>query len=159
MASPHDRDYLTTACYVLGDNAWHLELEDLRHQRLLVSAVIPDEDPAREPVFRFEELEEAQQVPYEVMRRFTDQVEEEIRSSRAWMRLRPELVAVVHHLRQEHAGWIDDEDLPGALAGLRASVPEADLPAVLAAAFERALDGTELDRAEAFRIVLAAGAR
>ncbi|GAA3047774.1 hypothetical protein GCM10020229_68890 [Kitasatospora albolonga] len=133
MAPPHDRDYLTTTSYVLDDDAWHLELEDLRRQRLLVTAVIPDEDPAREPALRFEPQDH--EVPYEVMRRFMDRVEAEIRSSRAWMGLRPELVEVIHRLRREYLGSIDEEDLPGVLAELRATLTEADVRTVVTEAF------------------------
>ncbi|MEZ0069994.1 hypothetical protein ABIA32_006042 [Streptacidiphilus sp. MAP12-20] len=78
-----------------------------------------------------------QDIPYEVMRWFMDRVEEEIRTSRAWMRLRPELVEIIHRLRQEYLGAIDDDDFPDVLAEVRAAVPEADLPAVLEGAFGR----------------------
>lgn len=65
------------------------------------------------------------------------QVEEEIRTSRASMRLRPDLVEVIHRLRQDHQGAIDDEALAQVLAEVRRTVPDVDLPAVLTAAFER----------------------
>ena len=74
-----------------------------------------------------------------------DQVDQEIRTSRAWMRLRPELVEIVCQLRQEHMGAIDDDDFPHVLAEVRATVPEADLSAVLEAAFGRSPDGTTVD--------------
>ncbi|MGW0364441.1 hypothetical protein [Streptomyces sp. NPDC002990] len=80
-------------------------------------------------------------VPYEVMRWFMDQVEVEIRTSRAWMRLRPELVEVIHRLRQEHLGAVHDDDFPRVLVEVRTAVPAADLPAVLASAFGRKPDG------------------
>lgn len=76
------------------------------------------------------------------MRWFMDRVEEEIRRSRAWMRLRPELVEVIHRLRQEYLGRIDDDDFPRVLAEVRTAVPAADLPAVLASAVGRKPDGT-----------------
>ncbi|MEV6681641.1 hypothetical protein AB0N09_32930 [Streptomyces erythrochromogenes] len=76
------------------------------------------------------------------MRWFMDQVEEEVRTSRAWMRLRPELVEIIHQLRQEHMGVIADDTFGRVLAEVRAEVPEADLPAVLAAAFGRNPDGS-----------------
>jgi hypothetical protein len=79
------------------------------------------------------------------MRWFMDLVEEEIRTSRAWMRLRPELVETIYQLRQEYMGAIDDDDFPHVLEEVRATVPEADLSAVLAAAFGRKPDGTTAD--------------
>ncbi|MGK5732763.1 hypothetical protein [Streptomyces sp. URMC 124] len=108
-------------------------------------AIVPDEDPAREPTVCFDPREGHVDVPYEVMRWFMDQVEEEIRTSRAWMRLRPELVEIIYQLRQEHMGVIDDDAFPHVLAEIRTSIPDADLPAVLEAAFGRNPDGTTVD--------------
>ncbi|MFF7754484.1 hypothetical protein ACFZCP_35815 [Streptomyces sp. NPDC007971] len=88
-------------------------------------------------------------VPYGVMRWFMDQVDEEIRTSRAWMRLRPDLVEIIRQLRQEHMGAIDDDTFRHVLAEVRATVPEADLPAVLEAAFGRRPDGTTMDQPQA----------
>ncbi|ALO05802.1 hypothetical protein AQF52_0201 [Streptomyces venezuelae] len=65
--------------------------------------------------------------------------------ARSWIELRPELVAVIPQLYQEHAGAIDDADLAHILAELRASLPQADLPAVLEAAFGRDPDSTSVD--------------
>ncbi|MFE3853013.1 hypothetical protein ACFXPN_17965 [Streptomyces griseorubiginosus] len=73
------------------------------------------------------------------------QVDGEIRTSRAWMRLRPELVEIIHDLRQEYMGFIDDDAFPSVLAELRATVSEADLPTVLKAAFGRGPDGNTMD--------------
>jgi hypothetical protein len=64
--------------------------------------------------------------------------------------LRPDLVEVIHRLRQEHWGAVDDDEFPG-VAGVRTVVAEADLPAVLAAAFGRNLDGTPADDVQAPR--------
>ncbi|GAB7028807.1 hypothetical protein JCM4914_02680 [Streptomyces platensis subsp. malvinus] len=55
-------------------------------ERNLVTAIVPDEEPAREPTVCFNLHGRHLDVPFEVMRWFTDQVEEEIRTSRAWMR-------------------------------------------------------------------------
>ncbi|MET8297559.1 hypothetical protein ABZW02_26380 [Streptomyces sp. NPDC005180] len=107
-----------------------------------MTAVVPDEDPMREPTLCFDPQGGHLDIPYEVMRWFMGQVEEEIRTSRAWTRLRPELVEVIHRLRQEYLGAIDDDDFLRVLAEVRAAVPAADLPAVLAAAFGRKPDGT-----------------
>ncbi|MBD0694084.1 hypothetical protein BG452_02500 [Streptomyces sp. CBMA123] len=59
--------------------------------------------------------------------------------------MRPELLEVIHRLRQEHLGAIDDADFPDVLAELSAAVPEADLPAVLAAAVGLHPDGTPME--------------
>ncbi|WP_312631925.1 hypothetical protein [Streptomyces noursei] len=107
-----------------------------------MTAIVPDEDPAREPTVCFDPQGRHFDIPYDVMRWFMDRVEDEIRTSRAWMRLRPELVEIIHRLRQEYLGAIDDADFPNVLAEVRAAVPEPDLPAVLAAALGRNADGT-----------------
>ncbi|MFF3941384.1 hypothetical protein [Streptomyces phaeofaciens] len=139
-----DGDYAITAMYSVPDDAWYLELDLVAGQRNLVIAIVPDEDPAREPTVCFNPRGRHVDVPYKVMRWFMDQVDEEIRTSRAWMRLRPELVEIIYQLRQEHMGVIDDDTFTDVLAELRATVPEADLPAVLEAAFGRNPDGTTI---------------
>ncbi|MFJ8025527.1 hypothetical protein [Streptomyces sp. NPDC096311] len=135
-------DYAIIAMYSVPDDAWYLELDLVRNQRTLVTAVVPDEDPAREPTVCFDPHGRHLDIPCEVMRWFIDRVEEEIRTSRAWMQLRPELVEVIHRLRQEYQGAVDDEDFPPVLAQVRAAVPGTDVPAVLAGAFGRNPDGT-----------------
>ena len=145
MALRHpDGDYAITTMYSVPDDAWYLELDLVDGQRNLVIAIVPDEDPAREPTVCFNPHAGHADVPYEVMRWFMHQVDEEIRTSRAWMRLRPELVEIIYRLRQEHMGVIDDDTFADVLAELRATVPEADLPAVLEAAFGRNPDGTTM---------------
>ncbi|WDG27978.1 hypothetical protein N7925_06285 [Streptomyces sp. CA-278952] len=134
------RDYMITEVYSVPDEAWYLELDLVRDHRTLVMAIVPDEDPAREPTFSFDARAGDLDIPYEVMRWFMDRVDAEVRTSRAWMRLRPELVAVIHGLRQEHLGSIDDADFPDVLATVRAVVPAADLAAVIEAAFGRRPD-------------------
>ncbi|MFH8776080.1 hypothetical protein [Streptomyces sp. NPDC017958] len=114
-----------------------------------MTAIVPDEDPARDPTVCFNPRVGHVDVPYELMRWFMRQVDEEIRTSRAWMRLRPELVEIIYQLRQEHMGVIDDDDFAQVLAEVRATVPEADLPAVLEAAFARNPDGTTMDHPQA----------
>ncbi|MER7583846.1 hypothetical protein [Kitasatospora sp. NPDC097691] len=158
MATHPGRDYAVTAMYSVTEDAWHLELEFVREQRTLAIAVVPDEDPGREPTVSFAPRGRCPDVPFEVLRWFVEQVEEEIRTSRAWMRLRPELVDVVHGLRREHAGFVDDAEFPGVLGQLRASVAAPDLPAVLAAAFGRGPDGTELSGGQALRLIEGAAA-
>ncbi|CAM5263885.1 putative protein OS=Streptomyces aurantiogriseus OX=66870 GN=GCM10010251_81800 PE=4 SV=1 [Streptomyces aurantiogriseus] len=152
MPFPHpDGDYTITAMYSVTDDAWYLELDLVAGPRNLVTAIVPDEDPAREPTVCFSPLEQRLDIPYEVMRWFMDCVGEEIRTSRAWMRLRPELVEVIHQLRQEYLGAIDDDDFAHVLVEIRAAVPEADLLTVLAAAFGRKPDGTAVEHPEALR--------
>ncbi|MFE9011899.1 hypothetical protein [Streptomyces cyaneofuscatus] len=133
-------DYAITEMYSVPDDAWYLELDRVRGRRTLVTAMVPDEDPAREPTVWFDSRGPHPDIPYEVMRWFMDPVDAEIRTSRAWIRLRPGLVAVIHDLRQEHMGAIDDANFPHVLDQVRAAVPEADLPAVIEAAFGRHLD-------------------
>ncbi|WP_433890491.1 hypothetical protein [Streptomyces sp. CA-111067] len=147
-------DYALTAMYSVADDAWYLELDLAADRRTVVMTIVPDEDPAREPTVCFVPAGRHLDVPYEVMRWFMGQVEEEIRTSRAWMRLRPDLVEVIHRLRREHGGAIDDEEFPRVLAEVRTDVAEVDLPAVLAAAFGRNPDGTVTDDVQA---VLAVG--
>ncbi|MFI6530261.1 hypothetical protein [Streptomyces uncialis] len=142
MATHPNGAYTVTTMYSVPGDAWHLELDLVQGQRTVVTAVVPDEDPAREPTIRLDPHGRNLDIPYEVMRWFMDRVEEQVRTSRAWMRLRPQLVEVVHRLRQEYRGVVDDEDFPQALAQVRAAVPGPDVPAVLAAAFGRNPDGT-----------------
>ncbi|MGW4896315.1 hypothetical protein ACWEQL_29285 [Kitasatospora sp. NPDC004240] len=141
LAHP-DGEYAVTEMYSVPDDALYLELDRVGDQRMLVTAIVPDEDPAREPTVCFHSEAPHQEIPYEVMRWFMDLVDEEILTTRAWMRLRPELVTVIHRLRQEYLGLIGDEDFPEVLGQLRAEVPEEDLPAVLEASFGRRPDGS-----------------
>ncbi|MFE5210681.1 hypothetical protein [Streptomyces sp. NPDC056600] len=144
MATPSpDPAYAITTMYSVPDDAWYLELDLVGTQRAVVTAIVPDEDPAREPTVCFEARSPVKHldVPYAVMAWFMSVVEKEIHRSRAWMRLRPDLVEVVHGLRQEHLGIVSDDDFDDVLAELRGTVAEPDLPAVLAAAFGRTPDG------------------
>lgn len=154
-----DGDYAITAMYSVPDDAWYLELDLVAGQRTLLTAIVPDEDPAREPTVCFNLNGEHADVAYEAMRWFMHQVDEEIRTSRAWMRLRPELVEIIYQLRQEHMGVIDDDCLPQVLADVRTTVPEEDLPAVLEAAFGRNPDGTTMDHPQTPRPVDGQGDR
>ncbi|MEV6358398.1 hypothetical protein [Streptomyces hydrogenans] len=147
-----DGDYAITSIYSLADDAWYLELDVVAGQRNLVTATIPDEDPAREPTVCFNPSAEHTEVPYEAMRWFMDRVDGEIRNSRAWMRLRPELVEIIRQLRQEHMGVIDDDDFPQVLVDVRTAVPEEDLAAVLEAAFGRNPDGTSVNHRQTPRL-------
>ncbi|MFI8006680.1 hypothetical protein [Streptomyces sp. NPDC086010] len=135
-------DFSLTTVYSVPDDSWSLELDLAATGRTLVMAIVPDEDPAREPTVCFDTPGEHLDIPYAVIRWFMDQVETEIRTSRAWMRLRPELVEVVQDLRQEFQGGISDDEFGNVLRDVRGRVAEADLPVVLAAAFGRRPDGT-----------------
>ncbi len=149
MAIPHPNgDFAITEMYSVPDDAWYLELNLVAEQRALVTAIVPDEDPAREPTVCFDPHGRHLDIPYEVMRWFMEQVEGEISRSRAWMRLRPELVEVVYRLRQEYMGAIEDDDFPRVLAETRAKVPEGDLRVVIATAFGRNLGGGPADDAD-----------
>lgn len=44
-----DGNYTITATYSVPDDAWYLELDLVAKQETLVTAIVPDEDPAREP--------------------------------------------------------------------------------------------------------------
>ncbi|MFD9542537.1 hypothetical protein [Streptomyces sp. NPDC060022] len=150
MAFRHpDGDYAITAMYSVPDDAWYLELDLVAEHRNLVIAIVPDEDPAREPTVCFNPHGGHVDLPYGVMAWFMQQVDEEIRTSRAWMRLRPDLVEIIYQLRQEHMGVIDDDTFRQVLPEVRATVPEVDLSAVLEAAFGRRPDGTTMDRPQA----------
>ncbi|MFB9368901.1 hypothetical protein ACWCYY_32365 [Kitasatospora sp. NPDC001664] len=151
-----DPFYKAAEVYDPSEEAWQLELRGPQNQLLMV-ALIPDEDPSEEPTLHFESPEPHSVVPYDVVRWYVDRVDEAIHEIRAWMRLRPELVATVHRLQQEYyGGWIEDADFPALLAELRTAIPEPDLPAVLAASVRRSPDGTVLEPHDALRIVLAA---
>lgn len=141
-----DGDYAVTAVYSVRDDAWYLDLDLVAGQRTLVTAIVPDEDPAREPTVCFSPDAGHVDIPHEVIRWFMHQVDEEIHASRAWMRLRPKLVEIIYRLRQKHMGVIDDDDFPQVLADLRTTVSEEDLPEILEAAFGRNPDGTTAGR-------------
>ncbi|MFI6104078.1 hypothetical protein [Streptomyces sp. NPDC051310] len=133
------RDYALQIMYALPDDAWYLELYDVPRHRLLALAIVPDEDPRREPTVCFhpgpDPDVEHHEVPYEVMRWFLDQVEAEIRTSRGWMRLRPRLVEIVRQLREIYQGGPRDEEYPALTVILRELVAEEELAPVLEGAF------------------------
>ncbi|MEU7112509.1 hypothetical protein [Streptomyces sp. NPDC046182] len=142
LISHESADYALQILYSVPDDAWYLELDHVAGDRTVLTAVVPDEDPAREPTVCVDPVAGHHHIPYGVMRWFMEHVEEEIRTSRGWMRLRPELVEIIRELREEYLGVIDDERFGPVLAELRASVPAEDLPAVLEAAFGRSADGS-----------------
>ncbi|MGW4873711.1 hypothetical protein [Streptomyces chartreusis] len=111
LSTPHGENAII-ATYSVPDDAWYLELDLVAGQRNLVTAVVPDEDPALELTVRFNPRAQHTDVPYEVMRWFMHQVDEETRTSRAWMQPRPELIEIIYQLRHEHMGVINDDILP-----------------------------------------------
>ncbi|MCT4354223.1 hypothetical protein M5362_13900 [Streptomyces sp. Je 1-79] len=140
---PHEGgSYALQILYSVPDDAWYLELDHLAGNTTVLTAVVPDEDPSREPTVCVDPVSGHHRIPYDVMRWFMEQVAEEIRTSRGWMRLRPDLVDIIRALREEYLGVIDDERFGPVLAELRATVPAGDLPAVLEAAFGRSADGS-----------------
>lgn len=126
--APHP-DYRITRIYVLPEDAWHLEL-DHRDAKCLVTAVIPDEDPAREPSFHLF-APDGYDVPYEVLEWFMAEAADEVRAIRAWTKLPPAAVDTVVALREVvRDGW-DDEDGPALLALLSGVLPADQVAAVV----------------------------
>lgn len=77
-------DHAITAMHSVPDDAWYPEPDVVAGQRALVTAIVPDEDPSREPTVCFNPHAGHVDVPYRVMRWFMYQVDEEIRTFRAW---------------------------------------------------------------------------
>ncbi|MGW1883118.1 hypothetical protein [Streptomyces sp. NPDC001970] len=132
----HDgRDYALQIMYAVPDDAWYLELHEAAREIHLVTAIVPDEDPDREPTVRFDERGGHRDVPYEVMRWFMDRVAAEIENSRAWMALDPPLVEVVRQLRQVFQGAVSEEDFPPLLVVLSDLLSQRNLGLVVEGAF------------------------
>ncbi|OEJ94267.1 hypothetical protein [Streptomyces thermolilacinus] len=132
MAEPRPAprpDYRITRTYALHDDAWHIELHH-RDAGFLVTAAIPDEDPAREPSFHLF-APDGHDVPYEVMLWFMAEAADEVRVLRAWTELPPAAVDTVVALREVvHHGW-DDADGPALLALLSGVLPADQAAAVV----------------------------
>lgn len=95
------RHYAVLFHYALPDDAWRLELseavpapaswagtpgaERFLHGPAVISALVPDEDPAAEPTVRVWSPEGERVVPYEVMRWFMDHVAREVLRCRGAM--------------------------------------------------------------------------
>ncbi|MFV2117921.1 hypothetical protein ACE14D_05555 [Streptomyces sp. Act-28] len=122
-------DHRITRTYALHDDAWHIEL-DHGDAPFLLTAVIPDEDPAREPVLHLF-APEGHDVPYDVMLWFMAEVADEVRALRAWTKLPPAAVDTVVALREVVAGGWDDEDGPALLALLSGALPADQAAAVV----------------------------
>ncbi|GAA2101978.1 hypothetical protein GCM10009759_36120 [Kitasatospora saccharophila] len=143
MAVPHPAgEFRITTLYSVPDDAWYLELDHLPSGgTTLMLAIVPDEDPAREPSVCVctptgsgaEHID----IPVPVLRWYLEQVEREVENCRAWMRLRPEVVSLIKELRDEYGGGIGDEHYPPVLARLRAELAQDDLADVLPHAFGR----------------------
>jgi hypothetical protein len=78
--------YAIQATYAVPDDAWYLELSEAGPAGLpgsaFLTAIVPDEDPSREPMIAFPPTAE-REVPYRVMRWFMEKVTEEVERSRA----------------------------------------------------------------------------
>ncbi|MFJ1791343.1 hypothetical protein [Kitasatospora griseola] len=136
-----DPDFALTATYVLPDDAWHLELDHLPSGGVTVLAgIIPDEDPEREPSVCAGGTDEVVHIPVPVLRRFPELVDEQIAASRAWVQLRPELVATIKELIDEYRGAIDEDEYAVLLARLESELPPADVAEVVRGAFHREYD-------------------
>ncbi|MFJ8439481.1 hypothetical protein [Kitasatospora griseola] len=136
-----DPDYALTAIYVLPDDAWHLELDHLPSGGTTVLlGIVPDEDPEREPSVCTGGTDEVVDIPVPVLRWFLELVDEQIAGSRAWMQLRPELVATIKDLIDEYRGAIDEDEYADLLARLESELPPADVAEVVRGAFRREYD-------------------
>ncbi|MET9800990.1 hypothetical protein [Streptomyces sp. NPDC006368] len=140
MATPDLDGHTLTRLYSVPDDAWYLEL--CHTGRILVTAIVPDEDPRRAPTVCFNEHAGHRLVPYDVMRWFLDEAADEIRTSRGWMLLRPGLVEIIRRLREIHLGCVREEEYPSLLVILRELVGEEELAEVLRWAFGEGLDPT-----------------
>ncbi|MFD5560350.1 hypothetical protein [Kitasatospora griseola] len=136
-----DPDFAVTAIYVLPDDAWHLELDHLPSGGITVLAgIVPDEDPEREPSVWVGGIDPCIHIPVPVLRWFLELVDEQIADSRAWMQLRPELVAMIKELIDEYRGAIDEDEYAVLLARLQSELPPADVAEVVRGAFRREYD-------------------
>ncbi|GAA4899231.1 hypothetical protein ACFPM3_15100 [Streptomyces coeruleoprunus] len=136
--TPYD-GYSITRIYVLSEDAWRIELDHRDHKGML-TAIVPDEDPTREPSFCLSPPDGHHHVPYEVLRWFMDEVHEDVARIRAWTTLPPAAVAAVVALREVvYDGW-DDEDGPALVALLSDALPADQVAAVV-----REVLGLEVD--------------
>ncbi|OII67124.1 hypothetical protein [Streptomyces sp. CC77] len=123
--------YTVTHHYCLPEDAWHLEL-DHQGARGLLTAVIPDEDPKRQPSFRFSDPGGSHEVLYEVMRWFMAYVADHVGRIRAWMSLPPDTVDTIVSLREvRYTDW-GEGDHEAALVLLAESLPHEQAAAVVA---------------------------
>ncbi|WP_187645733.1 hypothetical protein [Streptomyces sp. TRM49041] len=130
MPEPLHDGYSLTHHYALPDDAWQVEL-NAPDGTILAIGVVPDEDPEREPSLVFNERAGHRRVPYEVMRRFMDEVADEIQRCRAWTTLPPAAVNSVVALRDVmYDGWAD-ADYPALLTLLSEALPPDQVVAVV----------------------------
>ncbi|MFF0472986.1 hypothetical protein [Streptomyces sp. NPDC004284] len=84
MPVPHPGgDYAITTMYSVPDDAWYLELDHIAGQRTVMTAIVPDEDPAREPTVCVDPVSGHPHIPYEVVCWSMAHVAHEIETSRA----------------------------------------------------------------------------
>ncbi len=75
------RFYGVQFMYAVPEDAWFVELTDVTSGRMIMTGVVPDEDPSVEPTVRVHAPEE-HSVPHEIMVWFMAKVAEEIARSR-----------------------------------------------------------------------------
>ncbi|TQS25054.1 hypothetical protein [Microbispora sp. KK1-11] len=94
-----DTRYAVQFTYALPDDAWYVELSeavpapaawaDIPNAEThlpgpaFITAVVPDEDPTREPMIHVHSGRKARAIPYKVMRWYMEKVSEEIERCRA----------------------------------------------------------------------------
>lgn len=120
------------------EDAWYLELAETDPPgRTFLTAIVPDEDPDRTPTVCFDEQTGHRDIPYAVMNRFMEEVAQEVRSSRGWMEITPELLDTTRQLRLLLPGpTAEDEQYPPLPAILAELLADDDLGAVLSAAYD-----------------------
>ncbi|MER7106806.1 hypothetical protein [Streptomyces sp. NPDC000229] len=133
MTAPARDGYSLTFLYSNPDDAWYVEL--CHTGQILVTGIVPDEDPEREPTVCFNERAGHHEVPYDVMVWFMDRTAEEIRTSRGWMGLRPGLVEIIRQLREIYLGCVREDEYPALLVILRELVAEEELAQIVQWAF------------------------
>ncbi|MFI2368826.1 hypothetical protein [Streptomyces sp. NPDC018833] len=144
---PATDPYRIQACYAVTDDAWYLELWEAGAH--LLTAIVPDEDPRREPTVCFNEQAGHRDIPYDVVRRFMERVADEVERCRGWMRLAPGLVEIIRQLYVVFSGCLDDEEIPPLLVVLRELVDEESLGTVVEAAFGTGLADLAADAGSA----------
>ncbi|WP_406384213.1 hypothetical protein [Streptomyces sp. NBC_01618] len=102
--------------YSVPDDAWYLELAETDPPgRTFLTAIVPDEDPDRTPTVCFDEQTGHRDIPYAVMNRFmedvAEDVAEEVRSSRGWMEITPELLGMTGQLRLHLPGPTAEDEM------------------------------------------------
>lgn len=130
--------YAIERFYSVPDDAWYLELAETDPSgRTFLTAIVADEDPDRTPTVCFDEQTGHRDIPYAVMTWFMEETAEEVRSSRGWMEIAPELLGMTRQLRLLLPGLTaEDEQYLPLLAILAELLTDDDLGTVLSAAYD-----------------------